>query len=403
MQRAGAQRFEFAQAPRLHHPQLPVHAEPLQLAMRTETHATASLHHLVELFGQSLEDVLIVAIVRQRLPRIEFVVWREATQLRVIIHVVVRHPVIQTNRATVAHHQRWCVGNAALRLQLHDVLEQREDRHGVLEAGIPVLHEREVHREVGATLGRGGKPQLLRGHDHPLAHFAVAGEILLDRLRVVVIGVPAQHITRLVQALDVVGGEDAGARGIQTRSDQRARFHEIGVGENVGGRRLRIALRGDAVGEVGEQLRHLIAMHAPAEPVVRVNIHVAGENRLPVHIDLACTAGNGHRATRPDRCDAIVGDDDITALDHVAALHGDQSRVPQHHRATRLVLRGRDRHVEPSRFVRTNRCARGIAWRASRRRCGARDGIRARHGVTNRPFSRAYVVLEPAAANGIER
>ena len=75
----------------------------------------------------------------------------------------------------------------------------------MLEPRIAVLHQRQIHREVRPAFGGGREAQLLRRHDDPLPHLAVAGQVLLDRLRVVVVGVAANDVARFVEALDVVG------------------------------------------------------------------------------------------------------------------------------------------------------------------------------------------------------
>ena len=207
------------------------------------------------------------------------------TELLVVVDVVVREPVVEPSRTAVPTMSVGVYVMPLVRFELHDIFEQREDRHRMLEAGVAVLHEREVHREVRPALGGGREAQLLRRHDHPLPHFAIAGQVLLDRLRVVVIGVAAHDVARFVETLDVVLREDAGAGGVEARADQRAGLHQVGVGENVGRRRLRIALRRDAVRETRHELRDLIAVHAPAEPVVRVNVDEAGNDRLAADVD----------------------------------------------------------------------------------------------------------------------
>ena len=45
-----------------------------------------------------------------------------------------------------------------------------------------------------------------------MADLAVAGEVLLDRLYVVVLRVATHHVALFVEALDVVRPEDAGTR-----------------------------------------------------------------------------------------------------------------------------------------------------------------------------------------------
>ena len=93
---------------------------------------------------------------------------------------------------------------------------------------------------------------LLRREDDPLADDAIAGDVLLDGVGPV----------RLLVALDEGGGrflvvearraEDAGTGREHARADDVAGLDEVRVGEYIVGRRLRIARRRHAVGEVGE-------------------------------------------------------------------------------------------------------------------------------------------------------
>ena len=120
-------------------------------------------------------------------------------------------------------------------------------------------------------------------------------------------------------------------------------LHQVGVRENVGRRRLRIALRRDTVRELRQELRDLVAMHAPAEPGVRVNVDESRNDRLAGDVDDSRALPGCSRCRAADGDDAIVGDDDVAVLDDLVALHRDDARATQHDRAARLVLSRRDR------------------------------------------------------------
>ena len=198
--------------------------------------------------------VLIVAVVLRALPLVELIVRGEELEALHLVEVGVCQVVLAPGRAAVGDDERGCVGETAERAQLHHVAEERADGQRMLEPGVAVLHECEVHREVGSALGGGGEAELTGGHDYPLPHLSVARHVLLDGLGVVVVRVPAQHVARVLEALDVVGREHPRAGGIEPGSDQLANLHQIAVGDDVLGRGLRIALRGDAVSELRQEL-----------------------------------------------------------------------------------------------------------------------------------------------------
>ena len=199
--------------------------------------------------------------------------------------------------------------------------------------------------------GRRRETELLRGHDHPLANLAVADHVLLDRLRVVVVRIAPQDVARFVKAADVVGREDARPGRVEARADQLTGVHQVLIRQRILRRRLRIPLRRHAEGELGEELRHLAAMDAPRHPRVRVDVDQPRHDRLARQIADDRTRGDLHLAARTDRRDAVVGDHDVAARDHLIAFHRDQPRVAQRDDPLRLVLVDDDLDVHPVRLV----------------------------------------------------
>jgi hypothetical protein len=62
-------------------------------------------------------------------------------------------------------------------------------------------------------------------------------------------------VARVVEALDVVGGKDAGTSREESGANEVTALHPVGVRRTMSSARgLRIALRGDTVGELGQEL-----------------------------------------------------------------------------------------------------------------------------------------------------
>ncbi len=221
----------------------------------------------------------------------------------------------------------------------------------MLEAGVAVLHQRQVHREVRSAFGRRREAELLRRRDHPLADLAVADHVLLDGLGVVVIRIAPQHIARIVETADIVGGEDAGTGRVETRTDQLTGVHQVLVRQRVLGGCLRIPLRRHAERELREELRDLAAVDAPRHPRVRVDVDEPRHDRLAGQVSHDRTRRNLHLSARTYRGDAIVGDHDVAARDHFVPFHRDQARVAQRDDTLRLVLVDEDLDVHAMRLV----------------------------------------------------
>ncbi len=175
------------------------------------------------------------------------------------------------------------------------VLAERRDRQAVLVPRVAVHRDGQVHLEVEPALGRGHQALLLGGHDDPLPLLPVAHHVLLDRVGVVELAVALERVAHVVEAgerLLEVGAEDAGPGVIDARTDQLSSLHLVGVGEHVGGVGLRIAHRGDAVGEIGQILPDLGLVDAEGGPGMGVDVHESGNDGLARGVDrLASPAG----------------------------------------------------------------------------------------------------------------
>ncbi len=132
----------------------------------------------------------------------------------------------------------------------------------MLGAGIAVYRFRHVLLEVQIVLGCRHQAELARGHDDPLAHLPVTGAVLLDGVRVVVLGVAAKNVASIIQAVDVLGPEHTGSGGKDSRPENVTRLDQVSVGQYIGGSRLRVAGGGNSVREIGEVLPHLGLVNA---------------------------------------------------------------------------------------------------------------------------------------------
>ena len=69
----------------------------------------------------------------------------------------------------------------------------------------------DIHADVERAFGRRHELELIRRLDHPLPLLTVAGDVLLEGLRVVVLAVALQDATRVIKVADVFTREHAGA------------------------------------------------------------------------------------------------------------------------------------------------------------------------------------------------
>jgi hypothetical protein len=97
---------------------------------------------------------------------------------------------------------------------------------------------------------------------------------------------------------------------------------------------------------------------------VRVNVDVAGQNRLARDVDDLGAGWNVDLPLRANGNDAVVLHDDIALLNDFGALHRENAGATKHDRSLWLVLRNDDRDVAPSSCV-DRRCRRGTATTAT--------------------------------------
>ena len=257
-----------------------------------------------------------------------------------------------------------------------------------------------------------------RRHDDPLPLLAVAGHVLLDRLRVPVLAVALQHVARLVEALDVVLRKHAGPGAEDARADHLAGLDQVAVRKHVGRRRLRIARRRHAVGEVRQVLPDLRLVDVPCRPDVRVDVDQARHDRLAGDVDRSRAGRHRDLAARPDGHDAVVPDDDVAVVDDLGAFHRDDARAAQHDSAGRLRARGLDddlgrvRLRTPASFAASGRrlsfsasrfFAAPPSWRASAFRL-VLGGLAGREVVAEEgPAERKVTVLPSRPRRGTRR
>ena len=74
----------------------------------------------------------------------------------------------------------------------------------MLLARIPIQRHGDVVPEVERALRRRHDVLLARRHQHPLALLAVAGDVHLERMRIVVLAIAPHNAARVIQVLDVV-------------------------------------------------------------------------------------------------------------------------------------------------------------------------------------------------------
>ena len=224
--------------------------------------------------------VLIRAVPLRAFPLVQLVVRREPLQPFDLVHFRVRQVILPARRPAVGHDEGRRIDHLARCAELDHIVEEWADGEGVLQPGIPVLRERHVHREVRTTFRGRREAKLVRRHDHPLSDLPITRQILLDGLGVEVVRIPPERVASVVEALDLIGSEDAWPGRIETWPNQLAGLHEVTVGDDIFRGRLRISLGGDPVRQLSQELRHLTPMHTPRDPSVCVDVHETRVDRL---------------------------------------------------------------------------------------------------------------------------
>ena len=301
---------------------------------------------------------------------------REAAQLRVVEQVLRLVEPPFTKRPTVLHDERGRVDDLRGFVPLEHIVELGRDGQRMFDARIAIDAVRDVELLIETTFCGGHDPQLLRRHDDPLPLLTIAAHVHLERLGVVVLGIPRENLPRMLQVAHRLGAEHARPRRVNARPDHLAVLHAIAVRQKVGGGGLRIACRGGAVCERGEILPRLRVVHVGREPLrVIVRIHHAGHEHLAGHVDNRRAVRNGYTAARAHRHNALVAHHDVGVLDDLLAPHGDGFATAQHHRARGHVALTCDHHAHLAGLVARWRLLGSI---------GLRNGVAARNAVLHR-------------------
>ena len=186
----------LGESARLECPDLPVGAEPLELAVAAERAAPAGADHL----GAAFRDPGVhVFLGKEPLAApadhvVEDGGRNEAGEFFVAHHVGVLEEVVLAPGATVGHQDCRGVVGLGARHVLGDVVVDGDDGQAVLVAREAVRHLRQVQLQVERAFGGGDEFVLHRGHRDPLADDPVADHVLLDGDRVVGLGVALQEI-----------------------------------------------------------------------------------------------------------------------------------------------------------------------------------------------------------------
>ena len=166
-------------------------------------------------------------------------------------------PIGIAGEAAISDDQGRRVVGLGLGPQADDVLVEDLDRHIVLDRGIAVLDERDVHREERAALGHDLHPLALRRrHDH-LPLVAPRLVVILDAVGALRLQ-PPDVGERVLEGVDLgidVGGlgavdDLAGREG--ARAEDLAGALHLGGGEDLGRPGRRVVDGGRAHGEVGD-------------------------------------------------------------------------------------------------------------------------------------------------------
>src|SRR5690606_25457920 len=157
-------------------------------------------------------------------------------------------------------HQGGRVRDPAPGHQLYDILVQRVGRQRVLQACVSVEHVGEVEHEVPTALDGRGELQLVGRLREPLSPATIADQVLLDGLRLEVVGGPAKDVAAILERIDRLVIEDPTPGAEDARADDLSNLDAVAVVENVRNLGLRIPYRRHAVREVHVELPQLRAV-----------------------------------------------------------------------------------------------------------------------------------------------
>ena len=325
------------------HPELPVSAQALHLAVGAQAHDPSGVQDGLGPLGDQHVVEVVVARGHRPAPRagIHHVPRHEVEQALVLPHVGALVPVVLTRQAAVAHHQGRCVARSALAEQLRHVVVDHRHGQRVLHPRMTVLHHRHVRVDQRSAFGHHHHPQLARRLDDHLARVPPALVVALHAerahglhaLQVLLCALVVVH-DRLEAAFGAV--EDRAGRE-EPRTQLEAGPDHLGVGEHHLGVVRRIVRCGHAERQVGHEgpvgLRGDAAALAPH---VRVHVDDARHDGLAGgvhhmgpfgHVDVARAAHCG---------DAVAFHDHGAVFDHSsvptrALSQGDDARALERH------------------------------------------------------------------------
>ena len=242
-------------------------------------------------------------------------------QQRVVARVAVRAPIGVARRAAIGDDQGRSIANLGLGEELHDVIVEDVERDIVLERGVAVGDQVDVHTVKRPALRNRPHVRFDRGGDDLLALFASRLIVILDAMRPLRLQSPDVR-TGIVKAVDLridiglLGAIDdlAGRKGAGGE-DQPGTLHFQGR-EHCRRTARRIVPGGDAQRKVGHHFPILLRRQLiDAIWAVRMGIDQPGNDRLARRIDGRCPRRYGDARARPDTGDAVAFDEDDAVLD----------------------------------------------------------------------------------------
>ena len=323
--------------------------QPLQLAVTTDARASATFHEVLDPCRVPLEDVFLVHEPTTRAGAgitasdlgVQFRLGREVGELLVTHHILVGIEIVLGPRTAVRDQQRRRVCRLRCFEQLDHIVVGRDDRHRVLDAGIPVHCVRHVEPVLESPFRSRHQPQLPRGHDEPLALPPISRHVHLERLGVVIVAVTTQHAPGMIQTVDAQTREHSGTGGVNARARDLTGFHPVGVNQDVGCRCLRVARRGNTVRKIDEVNPGTSPVQSPQVPHVCVCVNEPWYDRRATHVDHVGAVRRG--SARADTRYAIVLDHDVRVLDHFVTAHRNDACAAEYDRTLRHVTRRFDR------------------------------------------------------------
>ena len=275
---------------------------------------------------------------------------REGEQAGVLPDVGLGVPVVLAPEAAVADDERRRVADVGRAPEREDVVVERGDGDGVLDAGVAVEDHVHVVVERGAALGDDHHLQVAGRREDLLALIAAGLVVALDRDGASGLH-PAEVAVRVVQRVDrraevAVGAVEDRPRREDARADDLAGLDHLGEREDRLGRGRGVVRRRDAIGEVGV-VDPVGLRDRAVEEVARVgvDVHEARHDGVAAGVDHLGLWRDAHLARGSDGGDPVAAHDDGAVLDHLIALHRDDAGIGERDSAFGRGERQRQPHA----------------------------------------------------------